>query len=96
MVKLRGKRVELAGVLCSQGASPRRPRVCSFFQRYWLRRAHTVEAACAPLSFETALGVLRCHGELIAAPHAEVCTQWCWCWLVGAQRKLCASSSLTG
>ena len=35
-----------------------------------------MEAVCAPFSFEAAHGMLRCHGELIAVPHAEGCTQW--------------------
>ena len=35
-----------------------------------------MEAVCAPFSFEAAHGMLRCHGEFIAVPHAEGCTQW--------------------
>ena len=35
-----------------------------------------MEAVCAPFSFEAAHGMLRCHGESIAVPHAEGCTQW--------------------
>ena len=35
-----------------------------------------MEAVCAPFSFEAAHCMLRCHGELIAVPHAEGCTQW--------------------
>ena len=31
-----------------------------------------MEAVCAPFSFEAALGVLRCHGELIAVPHLRL------------------------
>jgi hypothetical protein len=53
-VKLRDERVGLADVLRSVGASPRRPRVCSFVQGYLPWRAHTVEAACTPFSFEAA------------------------------------------
>ena len=30
----------------------------------------------APFSFEAAHGVLQCHGELVAVPRAEGCTQW--------------------
>ena len=53
-MRLRSERVGLADVLCSQGASLRRPRVCSFVQGYLPWRAHTVEAVCAPFSFEAA------------------------------------------
>ena len=35
-----------------------------------------MEAVCSPFSFEAAHGMLRCHGESIAVPHAEGCTQW--------------------
>ena len=30
----------------------------------------------SPFSFEAAHGVLQCHGELVAVPRAEGCTQW--------------------
>ena len=54
MRRSRFSRVGLADVLRSVGASPRRPRVCSFVQGYLPWRAHTVEAACTPFSFEAA------------------------------------------
>ena len=46
-----------------------------------------MEAVCAPFSFEAAHGMLRCHGELIAVPHAEGCTQWL---LLVCRRAACA------
>ena len=83
-MKLRGERVGLADVLCSLGASPRRPRVCSFVQGYPPWRAHTVEAVCTPFSFEAA-----------GVPHATTrLASFLWTegaclvalWLVGCPR----------
>ena len=54
-----------------------------------------MEAVCAPFSFEAALNVLQCHGELIAVPRTKAARSGKW-YFVDTQHTLYVSSSLSG